>query len=396
MMRRRLFWRIYLTLLASLFLTALALGTLFWFLGEAQREAGRTSAPWPAQATQYAADGHEVAARGDPIGVAEADRGRHFGPGRVVRFELPDGGFVLTRFGPPPGTRALHLLAVLLAVVGGVGLAAYPVTVALTRRLEALRAGVARWGEDRRPTALDERGHDEVALLARAFNAAAGRLDALVAGQKALLANASHELRSPLARLRMAVELSGEGGARRAETLRNLAEMDQLVDELLLSSRLDHAEGGDLRQERVDLLGLAAEEGARHDARVEGEAVDVLGDPLLLRRLLRNLVENGMRHGRPPVTVRVTRDGAGAAINVSDAGPGVAAADRERIFEPFYRPAGSSERTGGWGLGLALVRQIARRHGGDARCIAADDGSQFVVQIAGEILAIGDARQRRA
>jgi signal transduction histidine kinase len=84
--------------------------------------------------------------------------------------------------------------------------------------------------------------------------------------------------------------------------------------------------------------------------------------------MLRNLIENGQRHGTPPVEVEVGRDGARGAVTVSDRGPGVAASERERVFSPFSRAAG---RNAGTGLGLTLVRQIARRHGGDAEWVGA-------------------------
>ncbi len=105
---------------------------------------------------------------------------------------------------------------------------------------------------------------------------------------------------------------------------------------------------------------------------------------MLLRRLIRNLLDNAAKHGQPPVAIAVARAGAGATITVSDAGRSLAPEQRERIFEPFYRPSGSGESAGGWGLGLALVRQIAERHGGTAACDAtAAGGTRFVVRLAG-------------
>ena len=222
-------------------------------------------------------------------------------------------------------------------------------------------------------------------MLARAFNGAAGRLAGLLASQKALLANASHELRSPLARLRLAVDLglADAPSGTRAEIVRNLAEMDALVEELLLSSRLDHPETRHDRREAVDLLGLAAEEAVHNDAELTGAPVKVTGDPVLLRRLIRNLLENAAKHGRPPIVVTVERDADAAIITVSDTGRSIVAEQRERIFDPFYRPKGSGEAAGGWGLGLALVRQIAERHGGSVSCDAAPTGgTRFVVRLA--------------
>jgi signal transduction histidine kinase len=139
-----------------------------------------------------------------------------------------------------------------------------------------------------------------------------------------------------------------------AEIVRNLAESDQLVEEILLASRLDHAGPAAASAIPVDLLGLAAEEAARIGADATcvsdgGEPVEIDGDATLLRRLIRNLLENAAKHGRPPITIAVTRREAMARIVVADAGEGIAAAERERVFEPFYRPAGRSESSGGWG-----------------------------------------------
>ncbi|MGH8746551.1 MAG: HAMP domain-containing sensor histidine kinase, partial [Burkholderiales bacterium] len=227
-------------------------------------------------------------------------------------------------------------------------------------------------------------GGDEVARLAQSFNRAAARIEQLLAAHKALLANASHELRTPLTRIRMALELMKQGAEpkRKRQLEQDIAELDGLIDEILLASRLDAVAAREAEEE-VDLLALAAEECARYEgAELHGEPVALRGEPRLLRRLIRNLLENAARHGAPPVEVRVERGAQGAQISVCDRGPGVPEADRERVFEPFFRRAGGSERAGA-GLGLALVRQIARRHGGDARCLARDGGgSCFVAELA--------------
>jgi len=160
---------------------------------------------------------------------------------------------------------------------------------------------------------------------------------------------------------------AGASAAQRAEVEQNIAELDSLIEEILLTSRLDAGPALE-RPEELDLLGLAAEEAARRDLAVTGTAAPVRGDARLLRRLVRNLLDNAHRHGAPPIETAVTRSGGSVTLTVCDRGPGVPDAERERIFEPFYRLPGHREGGGGTGLGLAMVRQIARRHGGGVGC----------------------------
>jgi signal transduction histidine kinase len=219
----------------------------------------------------------------------------------------------------------------------------------------------------------EEVGRDEVAALARSFNRAADRIQQLVEAERRQLAFASHELRSPLARLRVSIEMMAGDSSLKARAERDVEELDALIGELLEASRLEALGRAD-RDEAIDLLGLVAEEAARVEAAVEGQAVEVRGDPRLLRRLVRNLLENARRHGGTSVEARVARLETGARLTVADRGPGVAPTERERIFEPFYRPPGAPETGASYGLGLALVRQIARAHGGEARCQAREGG----------------------
>jgi signal transduction histidine kinase len=205
---------------------------------------------------------------------------------------------------------------------------------------------------------------------------------------KTLLANASHELRSPLSRLRMALErLPGNGhGTAQAEIARNIGELDILVEEILLASRLQAGSSEIFNEERVDLAGLLAEECAAYDAELnvpDGGEIIVNGDARLLRRLFRNLLDNASRYGGD-ASIEVTAGvAAGEAwAKVCDRGPGVPEDEREKIFEPFYRMTQASESKGGVGLGLALVRQIAEKHGAGVRCLARDGGgSCFEVRL---------------
>ncbi|HEY2482437.1 MAG TPA: HAMP domain-containing sensor histidine kinase [Caulobacteraceae bacterium] len=285
-----------------------------------------------------------------------------------------------------------HMLAMLISVAALVGLAAYPVVARITGRLERLRSSLDDWGGGRLATRAAVEGRDEVAAVAESFNAAADRVEALLAAHKDLLAHASHELRSPLARLRMAVEMYvvGADPALRPSIEGDIAELTAIVDEILLASRLDQVPDLESR-ERVDCLGLAAEEAARAGAVLRqaepAEAVfEVEGSPRLLRRMLRNLIENASRHGAPPAEIGLTRVTQGGRnfvqVTVDDEGPGIPEDERGRVFEPFYRPSGRPEAAGGWGLGLSIVRQIAGRHGGTVACVARPGGGgRFIVSL---------------
>lgn len=271
----------------------------------------------------------------------------------------------------PLGIVMMGVISMALLVV------AYPVARGLARRIERIAGPVTAFGRGNLAARAPVDDPGEIGELAREFNAAAERIQALVQSQKSLLANASHELRSPLARIQMQLEQIGERSAVeiRDDIRREIHELDALVEEILLSSRLQ-SENRPALSDEVELLGLAAEEAARVGVDVEGELVTVRGDQRLLRRIIRNMVENAVRYsgGTSSVQVRVTAQTGRATVEVLDRGPGVPEAERERIFEPFYRARGASERAGGVGLGLALARQIAHEHGGDLQCLERDAG----------------------
>jgi len=395
---RKLYLRIYLAVLASLAVFALAAGALWHTLADphggdelaaliarnvlapavaspAEQQAAleRLARDVRADLALFSDDGRSLASVGSALPAPERagwQRGPA-GPHWAVR--LADGRWLAARL-PHQRRGPVFGLLVLALILLAVGVGAYPVTRRLTQRLERLQRGVEALGAGELSARVKVEGRDEVAQLAESFNRAAARIEGLVAAHKSLLANASHELRTPLARIRMAMELP----ERRGEVQRDIAELDALIDEILLASRLDSG-GAFERPEAVELLALAAEEAARHDAEVTGDNVTVQGDARLLRRMIRNLLENAHRHGAAPVTVTLKRTQEGAELRVCDAGRGIAEQERDRVFEPFYG------RARGAGLGLSIVRQIARRHGGEARC----EGSCFAVTLAASASASG-------
>jgi signal transduction histidine kinase len=413
---RRLYLRIYLAVLASLAALALVSGVLWRQLGDAgpvghafevagtlaQNVLPAAGAPHPEQQAAlerlaanlkadvalFTADRRPIAAVGGPLSAPDGARGRggwwHQGGGPPVwAVHLPDGRWLVARVPPDHRRPGLGLFFTLLLVALAVGVGAYPVVRRVTARLERLQAGVESLGAGDLGARVKVEGRDEVARLAESFNRAAARIEELVGAHKTLLANTSHELRTPLARIRMAVELMRDSAdpRRKRELEQDIAELDALIDEILLASRLDAVKEPETDEE-VDLLALASEECARYEEAVlDGQPAIVRGDPRLLRRMIRNLLENARRHGAPPIEVRVLPAAGGVELRVGDQGPGIPEGERDIVFQPFHRFAGA---TSGVGLGLTLVRQIARRHGGDAQYFGREPrGGCFVVTLRG-------------
>ncbi|HWF97472.1 MAG TPA: HAMP domain-containing sensor histidine kinase [Xanthobacteraceae bacterium] len=407
---RRLYLQVYLTIVASLFLVVVTAGVV-WHFGAGMlpfeqpvEVAGEVivelvpPASAPAAVQQQAIDrlarrlGADLALFGrsdEPLAAAgrplpAPDRSRAGSrlrtmAGPAVSIRLPDGRWLVARLPFSPRPKAGLLAAFLGAIALAVALGARPVVRRLTGRLERLQRGVESLGAGDLRARVKVEGRDEVAQLAQSFNQAAARIESLVDAHKMLLANASHELRTPLTRIRLGLELVEAEPARKAELTRDIAELDQLVDEILLVSRLDATIGLDLRED-IDLMALAAEECARYEAcSVRGRSVMVRGDPTLLRRMIRNLLENAKLHGEPPVEVTIDRQGDQVTLSVSDCGEVIAADARSRLFSTFYRIPGRSGPKD-TGLGLALVRQIARRHGGDAAYVP-ERGNCFTVTL---------------
>jgi two-component system, OmpR family, sensor kinase len=285
-----------------------------------------------------------------------------------------DSGRRLQLIAPPPlAPKAGSMVLSIFLIALGVAAATYPIVRRITRRLERLKTSVELLGAGKFDVRVEVQGNDEVAALAKSFNESAQRITKLVESNRSLLANASHELRSPLARVRMATELLAQkagaaDGAEANEIRLSIRELDALIDEILTGSSLERI-GFAEAPSPIDLRMLVHEECLRVEAHLVADPVTVFVHPVLYRRMARNLLENAAKYGMGnPIAVNLRVTNGRVELSVLDQGIGVPPAEAERIFDPFYRRKGASEVSGGVGLGLALAREIARKHGGDIDC----------------------------
>ncbi|MGZ3439730.1 MAG: HAMP domain-containing sensor histidine kinase, partial [Polyangia bacterium] len=304
---------------------------------------------------------------------------------------------VYRSFRMPSLWRPVVLIGVIMLIAG---VASGPLARRISAPVERLTSVVRRFGEgDLTARVTQPRGFwhrhrrhrppDELEQLTVAFNEMAERIEMLVRGQKELLGNVSHELRSPLARIRVALELlprDAKNEARLRDVEDDLVELDRLIEDVLTATRLE-ASGLPAHLGAVDIGELFAQLVARaeHDPATAGKVVSATGgvgiivtaDGGLLKRALWNLVENAAKYGAPPIELGARRDDQMIALSVTDHGSGIAPEERERVFEPFYR--GDKARTpgNGFGLGLTLARRVAEAHGGHITV----DGATFTLRI---------------
>jgi signal transduction histidine kinase len=239
---------------------------------------------------------------------------------------------------------------------------------------------------------------DEVHRLAVTLNDMVDRLDSARRRQRAFVADAAHELRSPLARIRAELEVdeahpaSADLGATHGSVLTETGRLQRLVDDLLLLARgdagaldLTHAGPVDLDDVVEQQVGTRrGKAGPRIDSRAVGP-VQVRGDAGQLTRAVANLLDNAVRHARSVVTVALAEEDGRAVLTVADDGPGIPSADRDRVFERFTRLDDARSADGGAGLGLAIARDIAERHGGGlALDSVAPTGARFVFTLPGD------------
>jgi len=443
----RLFWKFFLCILLAQLTATIAIGGAFWLRDQARQKATSSldSGPPAAVALDAAAatlrHGGDAALRGlladlrrpqlyvldaarrDLLGrpvpaelLKEAERqlgnGETRGAWRGARHLVgPDGerylAFVPRQSGRPEGLRGgpPDPLAPALdpgarrrigqTVVIGAAVVASLLFAALlawyfSRPIRALRSAfeAAAAGDLAPRFGRATKGGDELSDLGRDFDRMSGRLRALMDGQRRLLHDVSHELRSPLARMQAAVGLAHQQPDKFASTLERIEResnrMDKLVGELLTLSRLE-AMPDALRREAVDLTeladGIVADarfEAAQHEAgderpiasRILIEAagsVGVTGDPDLLWSALENVVRNAAKHGAPGgiVTVALSADQGLARIDVLDRGPGIPPADLAAVFQPFFRAGAARTGVDGHGLGLAIAQRVLLAHGGE-------------------------------
>jgi len=267
------------------------------------------------------------------------------------------------------------------------------------RPVEEIRAEVERISASRLDRRVPEpAAPEEIARLAHTMNAMLDRLAGAAERQRRFVADAAHELRSPLARIRAGLEVdaahpaSADPDATHGSVLGETGRLQRLVDDLLLLARGDAGAVDLTRAGPVDLddivqqhvSALRGPSGPRIDSRGVGP-VQLRGDAGQLGRAVANLLDNAVRHARSTVTVTLADDGGRAVLTVADDGPGIPAADRDRVFQRFTRLDDARSADGGAGLGLAIARDIAERHGGGLTLESqAPDGARFVLTLPGD------------
>jgi signal transduction histidine kinase len=325
-----------------------------------------------------------------PAGAAgRLPMGGPMGPAGMHRFP-PDGVSILTQVRLQDGTWATfdtqvnpesvglpwRLLATLLILLGTVLVLSYVAVRWVTRPLQILATAADELGRDINRPPLPEVGPAEVSRAARAFNTMQTRLVRFIDERTRLLTAMSHDLKTPLTRMRLRAELLDDTSLRQKFEA-DLLEMEAMVTQTLEFMRgLSHREPAQL----VDIMGLL--ESLQADNEAMGRRVTIngritrplRGEPRLLKRCLGNLVDNATIYGKD-AEIQIDETPDQLMIRVRDHGPGIPTNEIEKVFEPFYRLEGSRSReTGGTGLGLSIARNIAQAHGGDVRLRNLDHG----------------------
>lgn len=274
--------------------------------------------------------------------------------------------------------RAVDWLGWAALALGLSLLAAYLIVSRINRPLRGIAEAARAVGRGETPPPLSEKGASDIADVARAFNHMAGDLARLDADRRLILAGISHDLRTPLARLRLGVEMSPASPEDREAMATDIEEMDRIIGQFVDFGRDGQSESGvetDLgelvREVHADYLRRGLEVTLRgvHEASIKGR-------PLALRRALNNLIDNAYRYGSSAagVELELHREGEQLLLEVRDRGPGIPPDEAERLKRPFTRLETARTDTRGSGLGLAIVDRIARSHGGELHLLARDGG----------------------
>ena len=299
----------------------------------------------------------------------------------VVSVEAGMGRYLRLALRPPEGAFPGRALGALLLVVLVLAVGSLPLARGIARPLESLGQTARRLGEGDLTVRSGIRRGDEIGALARAFDEMADRLQRLLEGQRELLASASHELRTPMARMRVSLGLAAEAEGERArayldEIDSDLGELERLVQDVLTAARLEatgatpvtraRLDPGELLREAVHRLSRL-DPARRLELSLEGPLPALTGDPNLLGRVLDNVLDNARMYSdaSEPIALVARRAQDQIEIEVRDRGIGIDPADHKHLFTPFFRTDRSRARhTGGVGLGLALSKKIVESHGG--------------------------------
>ena len=255
-------------------------------------------------------------------------------------------------------------------------LAAYFLVSRLNRPLRALASAAGAIGKGKIPDPVSESGPEEIRTLSHAFNQMSKDLARLDADRALILAGVSHDLRTPLSRLRLGIEMSGADPQLRDGMTADIEEMDRTINQFLDFARTD---GGETLQ-HADLAAIAAEVAEHYGRRGKSVATDFSRVPelplqvLSMRRVVLNLIDNALRYGEKEVSVAVHAEAGAAVLEVADRGPGIPASEAERLKQPFTRLEVARSDKGGAGLGLAIVERVVRAHRGSFELLAREGG----------------------
>jgi len=288
---------------------------------------------------------------------------------RIAAIQLHDGSWAVFTVGERNwglSRPARHLITIAIALVSII-LVTLASTRLLARPIEHFTSAAERFGRDPKAAPIAEIGPAELRRAARAFNGMQASVQRFIEDRTQMVAAISHDLRTPITRLRLRAEFV-EDEEQRDRMLGDLDQMAEMIEATLAFARDDAASEPPTALDLTSLLESMVDEASDsgHEASYQGPAHRIFqGRPVALRRAFGNLVDNAIKYGGA-VEITLGESGDGCRVTIADRGPGIAATDRERVFAPFVRLESSRNRdTGGTGLGLSIARSIIRGHGGE-------------------------------